>query len=220
MKKIEIKKGDRYGLLTVIKEVASKSVSSGQKLRRILCRCDCGNKVESYLMNLRKKGHTTSCGCVRTERIVKFLKDGGHYVKHGRYGKREYKSWNMMKQRCQNPNNTNYPSYGGRGIQICESWNNFENFYRDMGKRPVGTSLGRMNQSGNYCPENCRWETYEQQNNNLSTNRLINYNGKNQTVSNWARELKINVGSIRYRLFAGWDPVKALTVPINFRLKS
>lgn len=145
MKKIEIKKGDRYGLLTIIKEVIPTSVPSRQNLRRFSCLCYCGKKVEVYLCNLRKTGHTTSCGCERTKRIVKFLKDGGHYKKHGMYGSPEYVSWNSMKNH--------------HSKETCPSWLDFENFLKDMGERPGGMILGRINTEKRYEKENCKWMT-------------------------------------------------------------
>ena len=167
MEKIEIKKGDKYGILTILKEDKSNFDSRKRNMRMVSCLCDCGTEIKTYFTNLRT-GHTTSCGCVRTERIVKFNKGEGHYKKHGMWNSPEYKSWNMMKQRCQNPNNKKYYLYGARGIKVYEQWNDFINFYKDMGKRPKGTSIDRIDSKKNYEPENCKWATIFEQNNHLS----------------------------------------------------
>lgn len=95
-------------------------------------------------------------------------------IKHGRWGTPEYKSWDHMKQRCLNSNQKVYNNYGGRGIKICKNWLQFEKFYRDMGERPKGTTLDRINNNGNYEPSNCRWATWEQQ----MANRGLNGNNK------------------------------------------
>ena len=146
MKRIEIKKGDRYGILTIIKEVDSIPVPSKKNLRRFLCLCDCGEEAEVYLSNLRKNGHTTSCGCERTKRIVNFLKENGPTnLKHGMYGSPEYRTWNSMKNH--------------HIKEICLSWLNFKEFFKDMGKRPEGMILGRINIKKQYNKNNCKWMT-------------------------------------------------------------
>lgn len=85
------------------------------------------------------------------------------YRQHNKSNSREYKSWEMMIQRCTNPNFTRYPLYGGRGIKVCNRWLDFRNFYEDMGKRPENTSLDRINVNGNYEPTNCRWASQSEQ---------------------------------------------------------
>lgn len=83
---------------------------------------------------------------------------------HGMSKTRTYKSWQRMHQRCYNPNETGYENWGGRGIKVCEQWKEFENFYKDMGDRPINTSLDRINNDGNYEPSNCKWSTRHEQN--------------------------------------------------------
>lgn len=94
--------------------------------------------------------------------------------KHGRCGTPEYQSWHHMVQRCTNPNNDRYHSYGGRGIKVCKEWLQFKQFYADMGKRPKGYSIDRIDNNLGYFKENCRWATQTEQ----SRNRGLNKNNK------------------------------------------
>lgn len=94
---------------------------------------------------------------------------------------------------------------------MCERWNTFDNFYADMGDRPPGTTLGRINNNGNYEPGNCRWEDAYQQCNNRTSNRFITCNGKTLTISQWARELGMDKTTIKKRLDKGWPIVKVLS---------
>ena len=116
-------------------------------LAKWLCVCDCGKQFTSLSTQLRS-GTAKSCGCLRNGNPT-----------HGMRNTREYKSWLAMKQRCNNPNNKDYARYGGRGISFCTEWLLFEQFYSDMGNRPSRQSLDRINNDGNYQPDNCRWAT-------------------------------------------------------------
>ena len=131
---------------------------------------------------------------------------------------RTYKSWDSMKQRCLNKNCIKYIDYGGRGIIICEEWssiNGFENFCKDMGERPENRTLDRIDNNKNYCKENCRWATVEEQMNNRRNSRFITYKKKTQTVAQWSRELGICDKTIYYRLNNGWNDEKSLTISRN-----
>ena len=131
---------------------------------------------------------------------------------HGMSYSREYISWQTMKARCYNKNNDHYKNWGGRGIAVCDKWkNSFENFYEDMGKRPAGTTLDRINNDKGYSPENCRWATMKQQENNRRNNHLITYNGKTMTISQWSERLNFKKHIIGERLKRGWSVEKALT---------
>lgn len=136
-------------------------------------------------------------------------------VIHGMCKTREYKSWKRMKERCLNPNHKSYPRYGGRGITVCERWkNSFLNFYSDMGPKPQNHTINRLDNKGNYCPENCRWASVEEQNNNKENSHLLTYNGETLTLSQWAKRFNINSGTLCNRLKRNWDVEKSLTTPV------
>jgi hypothetical protein len=114
------------------------------------------------------------------------------YTKDGKISK-TYLAWQYMKARCNNSKSQNYKYYGGRGITICDRWlNSFKNFLEDMGEKPKGLTLERIDNNGNYEPDNCKWATWIEQRNNTRSNRWISYNGETRTVAQWARFLGIN----------------------------
>ena len=147
--------GQRFGYLTAIRRVGQNKRASVW-----LCKCDCGSQTEVIIGNLRR-GNVKSCGCFRRERASKLFRV------HGYIHSPTYRSWSSMKARCENPNSPDFKYYGARGISICEQWRSFENFLKDVGQRPPGTSLDRYpNNNGNYEPGNVRWATPKEQANN------------------------------------------------------
>lgn len=128
----------------------------------------------------------------------------------------EYRVWAGMKQRCTNPSNPRFPSYGGRGIKLCEPWLEFDNFLSDMGPRPKGTTLDRIDNNGDYEPRNCRWATSRVQSLNRRDNRLITAFGRTQTLCEWAKEVRINEATISYRIGRSrWPIERALSTPVS-----
>ena len=134
---------------------------------------------------------------------------------HGMSKTSTYKSWEAMIQRCSNASLKSYKNYGGRGISVCYEWTKFEKFYADMGIKPNGCSIDRIDVNGNYDQLNCRWSTMKQQNRNRRNNRLIEFNGETMCVNEWAESLGINKRTLLNRLTNGWEIKKALTHPVR-----
>lgn len=134
-----------------------------------------------------------------------------------RNGTKEYTAWKGMRQRCRNPKNPKYHRYGGRGITVCDEWDLFENFLRDMGPAPGGEySVDRKDNNGNYCKDNCRWATNKVQTNNSSRNRILTYGGIAMSVTQWAEKLKISTHTLNHRVTAlGWTIEKAIEKAIG-----
>ena len=134
-------------------------------------------------------------------------------IKHGFYGTPTYKSWDSMKQRCTNPKAKGSKNYLSRGIKICEKWLDFKGFYEDMGTRPEGMSLDRIDGSKEYCKENCKWSTQEEQQNNKRNNLNITYDNKTQSLAKWSKELGFHDSTLRNRINSNnWSIEKAFTI--------
>lgn len=112
-------------------------------------------------------------------------------------GTRTYYAWRSMRARCAD---TSDPNYGGRGISVCPEWESYDTFFDDMGECPPGHSIDRANNDLGYTPHNCRWVTTREQLNNQRRNRIINFNGKSQTLSYWAEELGVSLDTLHHRL--------------------
>jgi hypothetical protein len=172
-----------------------------------LCKCDCGQEKVirgKHLWSMKIR----SCGCLNMDERKKRLTKHGH-ASNGVISPIN-KIWQGMKKRCFNSRDVSYPRYGARGIKVCDRWLDFRNFLADMGDRPPGMTIERIDNAGNYEPGNCKWATAMEQSANTRKNRMITANGKTLHMSAWARELELNIGTIRWRLNNGWSAERAL----------
>ena len=144
------------------------------------------------------------------------LKANGSTVAHRQSVRRtpEYAAWLNMRARCLDDNTSYYNNYGARGISICEEWlGSFDTFLADMGTRPDGHSLDRIDNSEGYSPGNCRWATRKEQQNNTRRNVLVVYGGRTQNIKQWSEELGINYRTLYQRIRCyGWSVEKAFGV--------
>jgi len=176
------------------------------------CVCSCGT-VKTVCRSALVSGATVSCGCFSREKAK------AHIVSlnttHGMGNTPEYHSWCSMLGRCFNTKDKSWPRYGGRGITVCEDWQeSFEAFYKDMGPKPTPKhSIDRVDNSGSYCKENCRWATPKEQANNRRSSVFISYNGESHTVPEWSEIVGINMRTLYTRFNRGWSPEEALTTP-------
>lgn len=179
MKKVDLT-GQKFGRLLVVEESA---IRSGGHLHW-LCECECGKRIVVLGYNL-KNGNTKSCGCLRKE-LAKTSN-----LTHNNTGSRLYVAWVHMKQRCNNSKEYSYKHYGGRGIKVCDEWaNSFQSFHEWAMSNGYADNLtiDRIDVNGNYCPENCRWVTFKEQQRNKRNNTRVLFNGYCKTVGAWAEE--------------------------------
>ena len=167
-----------------------------------LCACDCGNLVEICLSSLQN-GKTKSCGCLRKDIITK----------HGKSNTRLYNIYYAMKVRCYNKNRKDYKNYGGRGIKICDEWqDNFQAFYDWSMSHGYDDTLtiDRIDNNGNYEPNNCRWVTVKQQNRNRRSNINFTCNGETHCLKEWCEILGLNYSTVQIRIQRNWSIERAL----------
>ena len=198
-KRIKDLTGLRFGRLTVLGYTGLDKHQNSTWL----CACDCGKTKEIRYYRLTS-GTTQNCGCRHTGWI------------HGLGHTPEYKAWHAMNHRCTNPDDKSYHNYGGRGIKVCPRWSNsFEQFYTDVGPRPGKEySLDRIDNDGDYTPENCRWATVKEQGNNRRTNAPITYKGKTMNLAQWSEMTGISISNLSKRIKAGWSIERTLTEPV------
>ena len=181
--------GKRFGNLVVIEQTALRASNGSVKWR---CKCDCGKEKITAAKNLTS-GKVKSCGYLNYET---------KNAKHGLSDTRLYSVWNAMMSRCYNNNSKSYKCYGGRGIAVCDEWHDPKTFVEWSIKNGFkeGLTIDRKDNNGNYEPSNCRWVTRKAQMNNYSRNHLLTYNGKTQTVKQWADEKGIKYTTLLMRI--------------------
>lgn len=173
-----------------------------------LCECNCKDHTRKIVRHSSlTSGNSKSCGCLSAEEASKRVGT------HGMSGTRLHNIWKSMKERCYNSNHDQYKDYGGRGITICSEWKNdflcFYNWAISNGYKD-NLTIDRINNDGNYCPENCKWSTRKEQGNNQRTNHLLTYNNKTQTMAQWAEEIGLNPRTLQTRISRGWNVQDAL----------
>lgn len=190
--------GVRSGKLVVVERAGKLGRLTAWK-----CECDCGTTVIRTGTAIRQG--RASCGCGRM-----------HAVTHGMSRSGVYMVWAAMKARCSNRRNRFYPEYGGRGIKVCRRWmDSFESFIDDMGDRPPGMTIDRIDNNGDYCPANCRWATQSENARNRRSTRMLSHGGRSMCVSDWADATGISKRTILARLRYGWSIERTLTSPVG-----
>lgn len=182
--------GQKYGKLLVLERAAENTKNGTSRWK---CLCDCGNITTVPCTKLT--GHkTVSCGCYRNRQ-------------NGKSTTRLYHIWRAMHERCENPKHDHFNRYGGRGIKVCNEWDEFLSFEKWAVENGYqnGLSIDRINVNAGYSPDNCRWQNQKQQMNNISSNRYVEYQGKKFTVSQFADFLNVPYYTIMNHVKAGWS---------------
>jgi hypothetical protein len=195
--------GRHFGRLTALELIERDYVWNDHRWKFA---CECGNEVVLRIKSVRG-GNTSSCGCLQKEILVR------RNTKHGlcRQHPRTYRSWKDMRARCRNPKHKDFKYYGERGVTICKEWEDFAVFFADMGIRPEGMTIDRIETNGNYESSNCRWATDLQQANNKRNNRRLTINGEVKTLQEWCRNSKLEHSKVRYRLSQGYGVEKSFS---------
>lgn len=202
--------GQKFNRLTVI-----KFAYRGKDNRAYWeCKCDCGNVAIVSGKNLRS-GNTKSCGCYNLESISK--RNKVIHRTHGETNTKLFHIWVGIKTRCHNPNTINYHNYGGKGISICEEWDNSFESFRDWALSngyKDGLQIDRIDFNGNYEPSNCRWCTAKEQQRNKSSNTMITYQGETHSIAEWADIIGIKYDVLQKRISVAKMPLeKAFEMP-------
>ena len=196
--------GTTCGTIFVVEPTAKRSGN------QIMWACVCMNCGKEILVpGCRLRGNRTqkSCGCL-TKKILSEAQ-----TRHGMTDSPTWRSWKSMMDRCFLKTHKSYARYGGRGVLPCEEWSVFENFYRDMGERPKGTTLGRIDNSLGYFAANCRWETTKQQTRNRRSTHYLEIFGEKRAISEWCEMYGIEHDVVSRRLAKGWSAQDAVTKP-------
>jgi len=196
--------GQRFGRLAVTADFERRGYDTYW-----LCLCDCGKTTKVRVGHLCA-GKIQSCGCLANEMI------GNRARRHGMHRSPEWRSWMKMRGRCKDPNNNEFHRYGGSCVTICGAWDNFAQFYADMGSKPTPKhSIDRIDPDGNYEPKNCRWADAITQANNHRNSKKITFSGLTMTPAQWERHLNLPRQIVNSRMRSGWIVEKTLTAPVR-----
>lgn len=202
--KLLINQGQRFGRFVILNEIQPHRKPNGALVRMFDCLCDCGC-IKSVRLSSLTSGATVSCGCFHKEKAAEVGK--AIHTTHGLSKTQIYFVWSAMRRRCGNPSDKRFSDYGGRGIKVCERWNNsFEAFLQDMGPRPEGGTLERIDNNGNYEPGNVRWASWKEQARNNRRNHLHTINGQTKSLAEWCEILGEPWTTVKKRVAAGRDP--------------
>lgn len=193
--------GKRFNQLTIL-GVCKRNKGN---VNHFYCQCDCGR---TQYVSVSRILHNQQQTCGRFHRKYE----------NQEVGTRLYNTWNRMIHRCYDPNYHKYPSYGARGISVCDEWrNDYDTFYRwaiENGYQ-LGLWIERIDNDGNYCPENCKWATRKEQMNNTRRNHFIEYNGETKTLAEWSDVLGINYSTLHNRITRWGNVQKAFGTPVG-----
>jgi len=198
---VEKYQGQQFGLWTILDSAGKNKYGK----TTLLCKCKCGTS-KFVLANDILHGRSSNCGCVRNKKTSDLKRS------HEKRSTGAYASWAAMHTRCTNKKQQGWQAYGGRGISVAKEWASFEKFFEDMGDRPDGCSIGRIDNNLGYSPGNCRWESRLEQANNTRANRQISASGFTYTIAQWSRVSGIKLSTIRKRLQLGWPENHAVTI--------
>ena len=203
-----IEPGTRFGYLTVMHRASSIG-----KYAAWCCMCDCGVAVVATGQKLRR-GLRKACAVNGHQFRENWGRRYTGDVSMQKLHPREYKSWENMRERCNNPRQVNYRMYGARGITVCERWARFAAFFEDMGKKPTAKhTVDRIDNDGNYEPGNCRWATPAEQSRNMRTNGYVEWNGQRMLLLDVVKQFGISRNLVYCRLKLGWSLEQALALP-------
>lgn len=197
----------RFDSLLVIAKDKDFVHKNGTHSSTWVCKCDCGN-IKTIIATSLLSGATKSCGCLALKTRTT----------HGKSKTRLYNTWTNIKQRCYNPKNNHYKNYGGRGIKVCDIWRDdyteFEHWAYNNGYNDTLT-IDRIDNDGDYTPENCRWVTKVVQDNNKRTNVILEYNGESHTLMEWSKILNVSYSMLQSRYKYGWTAKEIFETPIH-----
>lgn len=211
---MKVQLGDVFGNLTVISEIVIVQESRPRVKVRVRCVCGSERMIRTEHLTGTKTSNCKSCGMKKAWQTQESFKSHKN-ITHGQTNSPTHISWMSMKRRCYFKDSNGYKNYGGRGITVCERWMSFENFLADMGNRPEGMTLDRIDPDKNYMPENCRWQTTRQQGYNKRITKRFEYKGKKRSLFELHEMSGTPIKLLEGRLRRGWSVEKAINTPLD-----